>query len=278
MKKIELIFLLSIAFCSCNKKNENTSLTLNSSKPTNSVVSAFQSQNYPDPGLISYYAWGTASTSGNEVLFDGHAEFFPDSSLTGQVENVGTVNFGIINIDTNVTRFGTHDYNFIKPNCIDPNNYSNWGINSNFGISGGGTYAPFQANFYVPEIIYLTPIAAVCNISSLNYPTISKSNPTTVLNWNIDPNNAQVAIIFNYDGARSSSINSGLSSTSFSTYAVGPDNGTYSVSIADLSAFPVGGILDVYVGRGNDENVISNGKEVYVTANTYSKRTYMITN
>lgn len=275
MKNYKILLFLAILAISCNSKVENQ-LEATSKNAINPVVKALFSSGFPEPGKISYSAWGMASSKNIEVLYNGHAEFFQDHNRFGHGENVGRVNFGSIFINTDIKQYGANDYNFSLSDVNNTNNSANWGANTSFGVAGGGVYPAFQVSFYVPKVIYLSPIGQVCNKISSNYPIISKSNPAVSLNWNLDINNSQVAIIFYYDGIKSQSINPMLPTTSFSSFVTAPDNGLYVINASDISNLPVGGLVEIYVGRGNDENVNIQGKEVYITANTYSKRTYMI--
>lgn len=269
-----LLLLFMLAAC---KQNER-SLEINS-QPKNLTdrLTSFLRAGNPEPGFIAYYAWGISGPSGNAVDYNGHAEFFPNSSLSGSMVDVGVVNFGTVQVNTDTARYGTYAYNFTMPNKLGSQNASQWGSNVSFGITGGTSYNPFQTKFYVPQVIFLDTIPFVCNGSNgINYPSISKSNPTTVLNWNMDIHNKQVAVIMYYDGVQSNKLNSALSNKSFSNAFIVPDNGSYTIKPLDMLPYPVGSVLEVYVARGNDETLNNNGKDVYVTANTYAKRTYIV--
>lgn len=229
---------------------------------------------YPDPGSITYVAWGIKDTSGaNVAIYNGSAQFFNDSTLSDSTEDVGAVSFGSITINTNVATYGTRDYQFSASDRTNGSNPSQWGTNVTFGIGGGSsTYSAFTQSMYVPEVIYLDGFTHSCT-SIL--PQLSKSNPVT-LTWNSDANNTTVAVVFMYDGAASYANNSSLSSSTYTTTVTTADNGSYSITTSDLAAYSVGSVVEIYVGRSNDMQVISNGKTVNVTAYTYSKLMFII--
>ncbi len=268
-----LLFSISLVY-SC-KKNDEPVIENKQSYPNKYIANLMYgiNQNSTSSAKISYTAIGLSSYNGqHSSMYYGYAEFFN--------ENVGEVSFGNISIVPNPSFYGTNNYYFSKLNKADSTNQMQWGTTTTFGINGGGSYSAFNTRFYVPEVLFLNPQDSFYfNGEGLpNSPTLSKSKPNFTLNWNSDTRNDSVAIVFMYDGTWSHTIHSNLSSNSFATFTTCSDQGNYTLHASDLNSFPVGTIIDIYVGRGNNQEIISNGRTVYVTANTYAKQTFIIGN
>jgi hypothetical protein len=226
----------------------------------------------PDEGTITYSVYGEQTPTGTpNFYYNGAAQFFTTNLLDpSECEDVGTIYFGNIPLNTNTTYWGTNIYQFEAAHKGNPVNTTQFGANVQFRITGGwSSYDTASVGFYVPEKIYLTPLALTCG-----GPRISQGGLPHIINWNADPNNKDVAIILVYNGPESKKNNPLLSDQTFSETIVANDIGTYSVTAADLSSFPIGSVIEIYVARSGEDVINSNGKTIDVVGYAYTKRTY----
>ncbi len=237
-----------------------------------SLIHALASVGGMSEGEINYSVYCNTDSVNHRldsnITYNGSAQFFTDNTFDpSQCEDVGTVNIGGINFNTNRPYWGGNAYYFTLTNRVSGINNSQFGSVVNFGISGGGSYASGNVNIYVPQRIFLSPLPPTCGNN-----TIYQSHLPYIINWNLDPSNSQVAIVIEYDGFRSHRNNPLLADDTYLTTISTPDNGSYSITSSDLSSFPLGSVLNIYVSRSGLGLISTSGKTISVVAYAYTSR------
>lgn len=267
--------LLLLSACS----RENDSNETESQKKSNPLVSALTGVTYGNYyGEIDYSAsGGKYSDTSNQVLtettYNGQGYFY-DNFISQRFTYVGTMQIGAISVvvDTNISLY----YRFSPTQWRLPINETQFGSNVTFSISGNvSTYTAASTSLYVPEELYIDTISCSCQIG---YPEISLSGLPYEIRWNTDPQNQKgVVILIKYEGYESHQRDASLPSNIYFKPAItAPDNGSYDITAADLAGIPIGGIIDVYVARGNDDEMLSNGRPILINAYTYSKKRFIV--
>ncbi|MCX6187237.1 MAG: hypothetical protein NTU43_09635 [Bacteroidetes bacterium] len=282
MKKSILIItiLASIVFITACKNGVETEIKSNN-KSKNTLTNLMLGGGVPyDEGSIYYRAITTTGNNDSSCYYWATGQFYKTSDLNPKdVENVGDLYIGAIKVNIMDTAlYGKHyTYNFTSLDAKNQINAGQFGTGTAFSITGGGSFDPCSTEFYIPEELYLAPMTpCACGRSVSGLPTLSKTNPSVAINWITDPNNSNVAVVFFYDGPTSKRLNANLSDQSFERTKIVSDNGNYAISSSDLIDFPVGSVVEIYVGRSSEGDMTSKGKNIHITGYTYAKETYEI--
>jgi hypothetical protein len=231
-------------------------------------------------GVISYSALGTREIDKNgithqDVVYDGVGQFLT-SAASQHTEDVGSVYFGVVNVVTDTPKYTTCIYNFSSTNRNHLSNATQFGSTTSFSLTGGSSFGPGTVSFYVPEEIFLDVVPTTCSVP---FPQIQISTLPYRIFWNQDLANPNgVSVMVKYNGVMSNAINSAFSDIPFFNTPVNTtDIGYYDITAADLVGVPVGSIVDIYVGRGNEDDITTtNGKLINVEAHTHAKRSYSV--
>lgn len=227
----------------------------------------------PNNGIISFACYRYASGD-NSRQFQIHGAIYSDTGYTTSI-NAGTLSIGGLNFSSDASMDKQYGNTNIDASDSTPAK-SIFGATSKFKIAGNsGVINSDSVSFYVPaEIMMTSPTNSQL--------TISKSSSLTV-QWNTDGSNTEgVYLMLRYNGALSHAKDSSLSSTDIIiTHYSSSDGGSYTFSSGDLSSLPVGGILEVYVGRSgfkylNTTDNNSNPMKIRVFAYTMATNSYTI--
>lgn len=284
MKNISLfaaiiICLITISCSQEKDKNDPSLISKNAyADHMKAIMSIGGSTTSGFDGKIQYKAFGMLeyAPGGSTVYqfcdYDCQSQFFKDATIT-TLENVGTLNIGSVSV-VPATANG-NSYWYSTANRTDPANASQFGSTVTFAIAGGGSYSGSSVSFYVPEEIYLDTVPYS---SCKNYTEISVSKLPHRIYWNQDASNPNgVAIMSEYNGPESNNVNSSFSSLSFyNAPIVTPDLGYYDLTMADLSGIPLGAIVTIHVGRGNEDVIVSGSKNVKVEGYASTLRSYVL--
>ncbi len=155
------------------------------------------------------------------------------------------------------TRINTYGF---EPGEIDlgTTNLFTFGSTSTWSCSGNATNGilPFSTSMYVPTKFVLS--------NTFDNFQISKNSGIT-FTWNQDNNNALgVGIILEYLVAESRDKDSTLTSSYFNWQQLVIDNGSFTLTPAMLSQFPVGAYVRLRIGRGNYKEYINSDNKNYL--------------
>jgi len=152
---------------------------------------------------------------------------------------------------------------------LDFSNASNfYGTTVTFQLTGNSSNGidSFQRDLYIPEEIEMS------SPSSFN---LSKSVSQNTISWNTDQNyTGDVYIRILYKGTQSNLLDSTLSATDIVYSAQVPDNGTYLIPSSVFSAMPIGGIVELTIGRGDYVSINKSGKHFYILASTITSNIF----
>mgnify|MGYP000860886653 FL=1 len=242
MKNVRIILcILSVAVIGCsddiNKPESNSTEELNYitmshvlqlGTPYNGIMSAM----YYEQGNYNYY------------------DYYGRAAVFQNTDPMQKVNAGVATIANNVTNpYSNNEYH--NKNEITFGQVVNFGItgNSQNGISA------FSEQMYIPQKIHAIIPGGVLQIS--------KSQGMTIT-WNTDSNNDKgVFIGLDYQIIESNNIDGNMPDEPIITYENVDDNGTYDITPAKLSSYPVGSIIELIAARGN-YNYISVNSRTYL--------------
>jgi len=166
---------------------------------------------------------------------------------------------GEFTFNGNEIYMGGNNYYERNINNTDSNFY--FGKNATVKLTGNlnlGVEA-FERTFYIPEAI---------NFKIKSRPFFLKTN-TNQLEWNSDPNyKGKVHIIVSYKGHISNRLDPALPTEDIHFWFNAPDNGKFDIPDHVFAQMPVGGIINVEIGRGTYIVVPNNSKNICVNANT----------
>jgi hypothetical protein len=135
-----------------------------------------------------------------------------------------------------------------------------WALAGNPGMG----IPSFSTTMYAPTPIMISSPAP---LSSMPEASVAGGQ---VITWNSDPLNDSVALSIEYCPGPSHYIDASLPLDNHETIRFFPDNGSYTITAADLAGFPVGGIVKVTVLRAGHGTVSASGKDFCLIACTIS--------
>lgn len=145
-----------------------------------------------------------------------------------------------------------------------------YGTNALFEITGNVNNGinPTQTSFYIPTLIYMSQPSAL---------VLSKS-ASNKISWNPDPNyKGDVYVSVIYKGTQSHDLDSVLPTNDivFSD-KTSDNNGFYLIPSNAISQMPVGGIVEITIGRGNYSTVNTGNKNVIISAATITYNNFKL--
>jgi hypothetical protein len=242
------LFLLLLIFSACSKSKEPQSESAGKSFNPLSGITAISDNDF---GMVTVSA---QTPHRIDTPNSAHTLY----SLNGLVQDTicGTPGANIVNAGdllingTQVTKVN-NQWNIGSLS----HGASCFGSFNTFKITGNSPYDSGSARFYIPAKIIMS--------SPLTY-QLSKSNGVTVT-WTPDQNyNGQTYIKVQYKGALSHDHNSSLPSADvYFNDQVSDALGSYTITSGQLSNMPVGGFVEITIGRGSySEASIGNDKSV----------------
>lgn len=146
-----------------------------------------------------------------------------------------------------------------------------FGANSSFAITGNSANSinPVSVNMYLPAEIELAAIGTN---------ELSQTTGAT-FHWTADPSyGGEVHVKVTYKSTISRDSDPSLPANDITFFDAVPDSqGSYTLTPADLSGFPVGGILDVVLGRGVATTVNTGNHNVIIAGATITYSGFTLT-
>jgi len=236
IKITAIIFAISL-IAGCNDATEPNDSGQNGVSGIEGLIMGQQSSNDSLQGAVIFESFGFINQ--NDPTMKINASFFETTARNNMIDA------GKLYIDNHVLEIATHKY---YPTNNNQYGYfddisSTFGSDVQIGIEGSSYIDSTSFSFYLPEII---------NVTTSNSDSINK-NQDYQLTWNQDPNNQNgVYILVSYSGSLNTDhINSSLPDTNITWKTNVSDNGSYTISSSVFSSMPVGGHIEIDVGRGN---------------------------
>ncbi|MEX0968337.1 MAG: hypothetical protein WD077_13965 [Bacteroidia bacterium] len=253
------IMLIGLCFISCNKSDIDRNKLL---KSGSFFLESIFDYNQTRTEGIMYVSAFTGSDSDVTVYGLG-ANLYGDTADWSTPKNGGTLTLGNKQINTDSTQNYAYYYSAYHSN--DPSLASNFGNTISFDISGNSTAGipNISGSIYSPDLIFMTqPTGSLLDISS-----------DFDIDWNSDaanPNN--IFIIIEYLGSASQRQDPSLPGSNFYLIYETADDGSHTVNSLDLADFPVDGITQIHIVRGNtaiEEDASGEHKYEFLTYSKY---------
>lgn len=273
-----LSFILIGSFIACQKDSEikDGNKSNNIRRFVANGLMGINQSGYYD-GSIDYTSNGlkfidSTNTQQTQTLYNLIGQFFHPTN--DELVDAGKLHVGAISLHAD-SNFG---YKYRLPSSMmldNPIHQPHFGASINFSIGGATHFQASNVSMYVPQNIYIEPVATSCETSTT---VVSKNALPFRINWNIDPNNQNgVVILIRYNSFRSQNANPSFSGIPFfNTPILLNDIGQYDITANDLNNIPVGAFFDVIIGRGNQEELLSGSKKISIQAIAQSTRTYRL--
>lgn len=185
-------------------------------------------------GTLGMLHWRLDGSEGRSDVYQTSGSVFDTDSPTTQKR----VDGGIVNVSgVTITADPSND------RIYEASVGGLWGqAEAPFSIAGSANVPAFSTTLRVPKQIVLN--------NNISGKVLSKSVPLT-LTWNADVNNTNgVHVVVSYRVITSNKENSEMPDTAITLNIVVPDNGSHTLTLDDLRAFPTGSIVDIGIGRG----------------------------
>lgn len=184
-------------------------------------------------GNIGILHWRLDGSTGRDDVYQTGGSIFDSNNPSTRTRvDGGTMTISSATVSAN----SANDY------LYEANITGSWDVSSaTFSIAGNGGIPAFSTTMPILKKIVLN--------NTLAGTTVSKSTPPT-LTWNADANNSDGVLVYvRYLVATSNRYNSSLPDTGIVMSKVVSDNGSYALTAGDMSAFPVGAVVDIGVAR-----------------------------
>jgi len=247
MKNIYLIFILIFTLYSCNDNNSNI---VNQKITKKDIVGILYGQMIPENG-----AFVNGYISASSHWLNGH--FIYQISGVAYIDSVNPTPVlagDITASDRTLEPFSYDNAMYGYATLPSGETAPVFGDSSDWGFSGNQLLG-------IPS--FSTSIYSVDKIELINSlptgSTIDKDNNLTI-NWNSDNNNPKVYILVAYIASISNRNDTTLTDEDYIWSTETNDDGSYTISSSIFSNIPIGGIVQIAIGRVNTALYQESGK------------------